>query len=191
LEPSTLPFKEVTMSTSDVARDQALVVNTAKRGREILADPTTADDVVLGDWSPYRGGHDTTMDFDPDRIAVVVGHFQGKTLAVFDVTPDENGETWSWRESPHYPGRRIRFHGVPSARFAAQVGADAPATWRQGESWPVKTVTLDDLIEGDAPVMETATGRRAVLGDAIITMDTDGGITVTIPVGSTLTVRTA
>ncbi len=33
-------------------------------------------------------------------------------------------------------------------------------------------------------------GRRAVLGDAIVTIDSDDGITVSIPVGYTVTGRT-
>lgn len=176
------------MTASTPPRDLALVVNVAQRGHEILADSSAAADVVLGDWSPYRG-RSTKMDFDPDRIAVVLAHLQGKTPAAFDVVPDENGKTWTWCQSPDYPSDRIRFNGVPSARFAGQVGADAPVTWRQGEAWPVKTITLDELIEGDAPVTETVSGRRAVLGDATITMDGDHSITVSIPVGYTVTVH--
>ncbi len=178
------------MTESTPPRDLALVVNVAQRGHEIIADPSTAADVVLGDWSPYRGGRTGKMDFDPDRIAVVVAHLQGGTPAVFDVVPDEGGKTWTWCQKPDYPGPRIRFNGVPSARFAAQVGADAPVTWRQGEVWPVKTITLDELVEGDAPVTETEAGRRAVLGDAIVTMDGDHSITVSVPAGHTVTVRT-
>lgn len=176
--------------SSAPGRDQALVVNAPRRGREAIENPAMAGDVFLGDWSPYRGRATTTMDFDPDRIAVVSGCFQGKTLAVFDTTPDENGKTWDWVQSPDYPGRRIRFHGVPSKRFAAQVGADAPAEWRQGEMWPVKTVSLNELAEGDSPVTDTTAGRRAVLGDAVVAMDTAGNITVTIPAGQTVTVTT-
>lgn len=172
------------MSASDPTRDQALVVNIAQRGREVLADPSVADDAVLGNWSPYRGRSAGTMDFDPDRIAVVVGYFRGQMVAIFEVALDNNGHTWNW-----CPDRRIHFNGVPSKRFAAQVGADAPVSWRQGEAWPVKTVPLDDLIKGDAPVSKTATGRRTVLGAVVITTSADGGITVTIPPGSTLTVR--
>jgi hypothetical protein len=171
-------------------RDQALIVNAPQRGREVLEDPSMAGEVFLGDWSPYRGRATATMDFDPDRIAVVVGCFQAKSPAVFDVTPDENGKTWDWVQSPDYPGRRIRFHGVPSKRFAAQVGADAPASWRQGEMWPVKTVSLDELAEGDSLITDTATGRRAVLGDAVVAMDAEGNISVTVSAGRTVTVST-
>lgn len=174
------------MSTSDATRNQALVVNVAKRGRNVVDDPSVADDAVLGNWSPYRGRSAGTMDFDPDRIAVVIGYFRGQMVAIFEVTPDDNGRTWNW-----CPDHRIRFNGVPSKRFAAQVGADAPVIWRQGEAWPVKTIPLDDLIKGDAPIRETATGRRTVLGDVVITTSADGDITVTIPPGSTLTVRAA
>ena len=39
------------------------------------------------------------------------------------------------------------------------------------------------------PVAETAGGRRAVLGDAIITMDGDHSITVSIPADYTVTVH--
>jgi len=177
------------MTASMPPRDLALIVNVAQRGHEILADPSAAPDVVLGDWSPYRGGS-TKMDFDPDRIGAVLAHLRGKTPAAFDVVPDANGKTWSWCRSLDYPGQRIRFNGVPSVRFASQVGADAPVTWRQGEAWPVKIITLAELAQGDVPVTETASGRRAVLGDAIVTIDSDDGITVSIPVGYTVTVRT-
>ncbi|MHA4815395.1 hypothetical protein ACXZ65_13690 [Streptomyces aculeolatus] len=178
------------MSESSAVRDQVLVVNAPKRGREVVDDPSTAADVFLGDWSPYRGRATSKLDFDPDRIAAIVGCFQGRTLAVFDAVPNAQGATWSWRQSPNYPGRRIRFHGAPSARFAAQVGADAPAHWRQGEMWPVKVVTLSDLIEGDAIVAETETGRRVILGSTVITADLGGNIIVTLPAGRTVTVRT-
>jgi hypothetical protein len=177
-------LREAILSTSGATRDQALVVNIAKRGRDVLNDPSVADDAVMGNWSPYRGRSAGTMDFDPDRIAVVIGYFRGRMAAIFEVTPDDNGHTWNW-----CPDHRIRFNGVPSKRFAAQVGSDAPVNWRQGEAWPVKTIPLDDLIKGDALVSETASGRRTVLGDVVITATADGGVTVTIAPGSTLTVR--
>lgn len=176
------------MTDSVPSRNLVLVANVAQLGHLILADPSAAPSVVLGDWSPYRGGS-TAMDFDPDRIGVVLGYLRGKTPAAFDVVPDENGKTWAWCQSPDYPGQRIRFNGVPSTRFASQVGADSPVTWKQGEAWPVKTITLAELAEGDVPVAETAVGRRAVLGDAIITMDGDHSITVSIPADYTVTVH--
>jgi hypothetical protein len=166
-----------------------LVVNVAQRGHEILENPSSvavAVDVVLGDWSPHRGGS-TKMDFDPDRIGAVFGHLRGKTPATFDVVPDENGKTWDW--VPGYTNKRIRFNGVPSVRFANQVGADSPVTWKQGEAWPVKPITMAEVAQGDVPVTETPAGRRAVLGDAVVTMDGDNGITVSIPSGYTVTVR--
>lgn len=111
------------------------------------------------------------------------------TPAAFDVVPDENGKTWTWCRSPDYPGQRIRFNGIPSTRFASQVGTDSPVTWKQGEAWPVKTITLAEVAKGDVPVAETAAGRRAVLGDAVITMDGDHSITVSIPADYTVTVH--
>ncbi|MGH3233908.1 MAG: hypothetical protein ACRDOH_11745 [Streptosporangiaceae bacterium] len=174
------------MTDSVPPRDLALIANVAQRGHELLADPSVAADVVLGDWSPYRGGS-TKMDFDPDRIGVVFAYLRGKTPAAFDVVPDENGKTWDW--VPGYTNKRIRFNGVPSARFASQVGADSPAAWKQGEAWPVKTITLSEVTQGDAPVTETPSGRRAVLGDAIITVDGDHSITVSIPADYTVTVH--
>ncbi|MGH3180812.1 MAG: hypothetical protein ACRDOE_02740, partial [Streptosporangiaceae bacterium] len=114
-------------------------------------------------------------------------YLRGKTPAAFDVVPDENGKTWDW--VPGYTNKRIRFNGVPSARFASQVGADSPAAWKQGEAWPVKTITLSEVTQGDAPVTETPSGRRAVLGDAIITVDGDHSITVSIPADYTVTVH--
>ncbi|MGH3168524.1 MAG: hypothetical protein ACRDN0_21915 [Trebonia sp.] len=177
------------MAQPTSSRDQALVANVAQQPPALLANPSAAAAFVLGDWSPHRG-QTTKMDFDPDRIGVVLAHQRGKTPVVYDVIPDENGKTWDWVTSPAYQGRRIRFNGVPSVRFAGQVGADSPVTWRQGEAWPVKTIGLGKLIEGDSPVTETATGQRAVLGDAVVTMDGGCGITVTIPAGYTVTVRT-
>lgn len=178
------------MDKPAVVRDQVLIANAAQRGGEVLDGTSTAADVFLGDWSPFRGRSTTKMDFDPDRIAVIVGYYQGKMLSIMETVLGDGGKTWSWCQSPHYQGQRIRFNAVPSARFAPQVGAPAPVEWRQGEVWPIKVIALDDLIAGDAPFTETSVGRRAVLGDAVVTMDSNGSITVTIPAGHTVTVRT-
>lgn len=56
--------------------------------------------------------------------------------------------------------------------------------------WPVKTVPLEEVAEGDSLIADTATGRRAVFGDAVVAMDTAGNITVTTPAGHTVTVAT-
>lgn len=90
---------------------------------------------------------------------------------------------------PGYTNKRVRFNGVPSTRFANHVGADAPMTWKQGEAWPVKTIALVEVTQGDTPVTETPSGRRAVLGDAVITMDGNQRITVSIPADYTVTVH--
>ncbi len=177
------------MTNAMPSLDQVLVANVAQRGHEILENPSSvaiAVDVVLGDWSPYRGGS-TKMDFDPDRIGAVLGYLRGKTPAAFDVVPDGNGKTWDW--VPGYTNKRIRFNGVPSVRFANQVGADSPVTWKQGEAWPVKTVAMTAITQGDTPVTETPSGRRAVLGDAIVTMNGDHSLTVSVPADYTVTVQ--
>lgn len=177
------------MSGSAQSRDQVLVVNVAQRGPEIIENPSSVTviiDVVLGDWPLYRG-NSTKMDFDPDRIGAVFGHLRGGTIAALDVVPDQNGKTWDW--VPGYTNKRIRFNGVPSARFASQVGTDSPVTWKQGEAWPVKPIAIAEAAKGEVPVTETAYGRQAVLGDAVITMDGDHSIAVSIPSDYTVTVH--
>lgn len=131
------------------------VPDVAQRGHEILEDPssvTVAIDVVLGDWPVYRRGS-TKMDFDPDRIGAVFGHLRGTTtLAAFDIVPGEDGKTWDW--VPGCANKRIRFNGVPSARFASQVGADSPVAWKQGEAWLLKPITMSEVAQGDTPITE-------------------------------------
>ena len=90
---------------------------------------------------------------------------------------------------PGYANKRVRFNGVPSARFANQVGTDSPVTWKQGEAWPVKPIAIAEVTKGDVPVTETAHGRQAVLGDAVVTMDGDNSIAVSIPADYTVTIH--
>lgn len=71
-------------------------------------------------------------------------------MAVFDTVAGTGGSTWDWSDLHDGPPRRVRFHGEPSERLSALVGAESPAKWRQGDRWPVKVVALDDLLIGPA-----------------------------------------
>ena len=164
---------------------QALAVSVVKRWPEVDAGTSTAADVILGDWSPWIGASTTRTHFDPDRIDVVVGCRRGETMGVFDVVPNAEGRRWEWVGDG--ARRRIRFHGRPSVRFAAQLSAPAPAVWRQGEMTPVKVLALTDLLEGNAPAPEA---RQVVLGNAQVTIDGDRHLTVSVPAGYRVTVHT-
>ncbi|MEU5425856.1 hypothetical protein AB0H73_09635 [Streptomyces olivoreticuli] len=167
----------------DVPRRQALAVNVNRRWSEVGSGISTEADVVLSAWSPWHGGSTTKRIFDPDRIAVVVACRRGKTVAVYDVVPNENGERWHWVGDDPRP--RIAFHGRPSQRFAAQLGAPSP-TWKVGEGTPVKTMELGDLLQGDLPADTTA--RQVVVGQAVVSTDGERRLTVSVPADYTVTI---
>ncbi|MGW1976473.1 hypothetical protein [Streptomyces sp. NPDC001889] len=166
-------------------RLQALAVNVGKRWSEVAAGLSTEGDVVLSAWSPWRGGSTTSKLFDPDRIAVLVACRRGETMAVYDVTPDAAGERWHWVGDE--PRRRIAFHGQPSTRYAAHLGAPAP-TWKRGEGTPVKVLELDTLLRGTAP--SDTSPRQIVLGEALVSTDGNRRLTVSVPSDYTVVIQT-
>ncbi|WP_019061512.1 hypothetical protein [Streptomyces prunicolor] len=159
--------------------DQVLAVNVNRRWSEIEAGMSTEADVVLGDWSPWVGRSTTIRHFDPDRIAVIIACRRGETKAVYEIVPDGRGQRYHWTGDG--PRRRLVFHGRPSARYAAQLGAPAP-TWTQGEGTPLKLLALDDLLQGEQPEgQDESEQRQAVVGQAVITLSGTQNLTVSIP----------
>ncbi|WP_431983919.1 hypothetical protein [Streptomyces qinglanensis] len=179
------------MSEERPEPDQALAVNVSRRRwREITAGHGTEADVVLGAWSPWKGGSTTIRHFDPDRIAVIVACRRGETMAVYDVLPSPDGQRWHWVGDG--PRRRIVFHGQPSTRFAAQLRAPAP-TWKAGEGNPVKVIGLGDLLQDDeAPERDNPDPqqRHAVIGQAVVALADGGHLTVSVPPEYSVTVTT-
>ncbi|MFH0246173.1 hypothetical protein ACGRHY_27995 [Streptomyces sp. HK10] len=173
-----------------IGQDQVLAVNVNRRWSEVEAGRAAESDVVLGAWSPWVGRSTTIRHFDPDRIAVVVACRRGKTMAVYDVLPDEQGQRWHWTGDG--ARKRIIFHGRPSARYAAQMHAPAP-TWKAGEGTPVKVLGLDALLQGDQPQDREASEppqRHVVVGQAVITLSGSSHLTVSIPPEYSITVTT-
>lgn len=159
--------------------DQALAVSVVRRWPEVEREESTPAQVILEAWSPWIGSSTDRMHFDPDRIAVVLGCRRGETMGVFDVVPNADGHSWEWVDDG--PRSRVRFFGRPSRRFAAQLGAPAPR-WRQGEGTPLKVLSLDDLLEGDAaPAEEQQDERHVVLGGAVVTLDSARHLVVSVP----------
>ena len=161
------------------------VVNVTRTWAEVERHERTADQVVLGDWNPHKGSSTTKLAFDPSSVALVLGHRWGQVTAAFDVDP-ENPFAWDNSYSP----RRIRWNGSQSLKWAHLNGAPSPATWRQGEGTPIKILTIADLENGTAPVRNDGGGKRAVLGDATISLLDSGVLVVTMPAGRELIVRT-
>ncbi|MFI0742528.1 hypothetical protein ACH4PU_31290 [Streptomyces sp. NPDC021100] len=170
-------------SDDDAPRFQALAVNVSRRWSEVGSGISTEADVVLSAWSPWQGRSTTKMLFDPDRIAVVVACRGGKTMAVYDVLPDADGNRWHWVGDGPRP--RVAFHGRPSRRFAAQLGAPG-RSWKPGEGTPVKVMELDDLLQGDLPADTTA--RQAVVGQAVVSIDGERHLTVSVPADYSVTI---
>ncbi|GGX53171.1 hypothetical protein [Streptomyces noursei] len=171
--------------------DQVLVVNVGRRWSEIETGQATEADVVLGAWSPWKGRSTTLRHFDPDRIAVIVAYRRGKTMAVYDILPNERGRRWHWVGDE--PRKRIVFHGLPSDRYASQLHAPPPYTWQRGESTPVKVLRLEDLVQDDEASDSGATDpaqRHAVVGHAVVSLANGGHLTVSVPPEYTVTVTT-
>lgn len=170
--------------------DQVLAVNVNRRWSEAEAGRTAEADVVLGDWSPWVGRSTNVRHFDPDRIAVVIACRRGETMAVYDVLPDADGHTWHWVGDG--ARQRIRFHGQPSARYAAQLQAPAPA-WKVGEGVPVKVLDLHDLVQGPETADRADVApeqRHAVVGQAVIALSDGDQLTVSVPPEYSVTVTT-
>ncbi|EPH46855.1 hypothetical protein ABT390_34060 [Streptomyces aurantiacus] len=168
--------------------DLVLAVSVVKRWPEVERGISSPADVILSAWSPWVGASTTHMHFDPDRIAVVVGCRRGETVGVFDVVPnpDKGNKRWDWVGTG--PRRRIEFYGRPSQRYAAQLHAPAP-TWRQGEGTPVKVLRLSDLLPG-APAPAAPTDRHVVLGEAVVTIEAERHLVVSVPSDYRVTVQT-
>ncbi|MFI6530715.1 hypothetical protein [Streptomyces uncialis] len=177
-----------------VKRDVVLFTN-SKHARG--AEPEELARKVLGAWLAGRGDGLKSTNFDPARVAVVVGTAFGKVIGVYDtVTDDSGGRHWSYVEDTLVAGRqRVRFHGQPSEEFAHLVGQPSPVTWARGERNPVKTLALKRLRELYAEVETVPTGEapalRARVGDAVLTVEADGSVIVDVPPGTPVTVRSA
>ncbi|MGW7466950.1 hypothetical protein ACWGJT_20135 [Streptomyces xantholiticus] len=174
-------------ATKSAEPDQVLAVNVARRWTDVENDRADEADVVLANWSPWVGRSTTVQHFDPDRIAVIIACRRGRTVAVYDVHPDDNGRRWHW--TGEEPRRRVHFHGAPSSRYAAHLAAPAP-TWKAGEGTPVKILSLDDLLQGDPPAPDSQAPRHAVVGQAVVTLNGTNNLTVSVPADYSVTVTT-
>ncbi|MFI5534483.1 hypothetical protein ACIA8O_38710 [Kitasatospora sp. NPDC051853] len=183
--------------------DQVLYVNAKS-----ALDADTAEEFaerILGDWLPSQPNSTRFTRFDPDKIDYVVGCAKGKVLAVFEVKSHHGADGtrpgYELIDDPARPGRRrVRFHGDISDRFAHLAGTAAPRTWAKGDATPVKTGSVIELEGGDANITVAPGGgwhgdfnrpaRRTVLGQAVVTADDRGNITVEVPAGINVTVVT-
>lgn len=175
-------------------RDLALFTNSKHvRG----AEPEKLARGVLGAWLAGRGDGLKSTNFDPARVAVVVGTAFGKVIGVYDtMTGDPDGKHWFHVKDDLVAGRqRVRFHGQPSEEFAHLVGQPSPVTWARGERNPVKTLALKRLRELYADVETVPTGEvpalRARVGNAVLTVEADGSVIVNVQPGTPVTVRSA
>jgi hypothetical protein len=173
-------------SSTSPQRPLVAVVNVARTWAEVERQQRTAGQVVLGDWNPYKGSSSTKLAFDPNAVGLVLGHRWGVITEAFDVDA-QNPFTWDNSYSP----RRIRWNGSQSTKWAHLSGAPSPVTWRQGEGTPIKILTITELAAGTAQVHnDDGGGKRAVLGDATISLLENGVLVVTMPAGRELIVRT-
>jgi hypothetical protein len=119
------------------------VVNVSRSWPEVRAGARAAQEVVLGDWNPFKGNRPPQMAFDPAAVTTVFGYCKGFLVEVFDIDPD-NPYLWLQGHSP----ARIRWNALPSSRWEKLRDAPSPISWRQGEGMPVKFLTLADLEAG-------------------------------------------
>ena len=159
----------------------ALAVNLARKWPAVESGSQSAEQATLGDWFPWKGRSTSRRLFDPDDVAVIIGCVAGRTRTVFDVVPDTDGSRFRWVDGD----RRLRFHGLPSQRFRAQLGAPAPM-WQRGELTPLKVMPLDELLDTWA----SAPRRRALVGSAVVTLTGDGQLHVSVPADYTVTIST-
>lgn len=119
------------------------VVNVSRSWSEVRAGARTAQEVVLGDWNPFKGNRPPQTAFDPAAVTTVFGYSKGFLVEVFDIDPD-GPFTWLNEYSP----ARIRWNALPSSRWEKLRGAPSPINWRRGEGTPVKFLTLADIEAG-------------------------------------------
>lgn len=169
-----------------VPADLVAVVNVGRRWPEVERNLATPAEVILGDWNPYKGSSSTRLAFNPAAVALVLGYRGGDTPGAFDVDPEQ---PYVWL--PRYTPQRIRWNGSPSSRWARLVGMPSPVTWKQGEGTPIKILTLAELEAGSATVRDEPEGKRAVLGDATVSLVDTGVLVVTVPAGHEVIIRTS
>jgi hypothetical protein len=168
-----------------VAPSLVAVVNVGRTWPDVERGLRAPADVILGDWNPFKGSSSTRLAFDPATVELVLGYYHGDTADAFDVDPER---PFVWL--PSYTPQRIRWNGSASSRWAHLKGTRSPVIWKQGEGTPVKIITLAELEADDAIVREEPQGKRAVLGDATVSLVDTGVLVVTVPAGHEVIVRT-
>ena len=169
-----------------VAPSLVAVVNVGRTWPEAKHDARKRANAVLGDWNPFRGSSSTKLAFDPAAVALILAYYGGDIAEAMDVDPQK---PYTWLTA--YTPRRVRWNGSPSSRWAHLKDAPSPVTWKQGEGTPVKILTLAELQAGNAVVRDEPEGKRAVLGDATVSLLDTGVLVVTVPAGHDVIVRTS
>jgi hypothetical protein len=150
-----------------------LVANVKASWPQVLRGERTAEDSVLGDWASLS---DQRLRQYADAI---LGVADNQVVAAFDVTDWERTED-----------DRVRFHGVPSARWAHLIGTPSPVTWARGQARPIRYLDTGEL-EGQQPAEVSAAHRdRVTVGGWTLQLDAEGNGVVQVPAGARVTVIT-
>lgn len=155
-----------------------ILVNLKQTWPHVLAGRMTEDKATLEAWS---GISDESLERYGD---VVAGIYHNTVVTVYDIDAAET------RREPDT--RRVVFAGSPSAKWARMVGQPNPGRqWgRPGDTRPVQYIDSAVVAEGAVPVERGPGGRRAVVGDFVLTVGDDGAAVLVMPAGRSLTVLT-
>lgn len=152
-----------------------IVTNIAQSYPSVLAGTANLQAVTMGSWAAV-----SEADLQ-NHADVVVGVHKNTVVSAYDVT--------SWT---HSNDGRVTFAGVTSQEFAYLIGQAAPCKpWVRGAARPIKVIDTD-AVRGTVvtPSSDTSGRLQALLGEAIITVELDGAVTVHVPAGTPVTVVT-
>jgi hypothetical protein len=149
------------------------LVNLAKTWPSVLDGKADAADVTRGAWAQIK---DADLDAHADAI---LGIYKNKVVTAFDI------ERWTRSEDED---KRVTFVVHPSQRWTHLIGTPNPGKlWVQGQARPVQILPTTILTEGNVPVEDTSTGRRAVVDGYVLTVEVDLA-TLQMPEGKRVTV---
>ena len=148
-----------------------LIVNLAKTWPAVLNGEADAADVTRRAWAQIK---DADLQAHAD---VILGIHKNEVVTAFNI------ENWARDER-----NRVTFVVQDSQEWSHLIGTPNPGRpWVQGMARPVQVLPTTVLTQGNVPVEDTPTGRRAIVGGYVLTVE-DGSATLQVPERGKVTV---
>ena len=148
-----------------------IIVNLANTWPRVLTGELSAASATLGEW--YNVTDEAIVQFGD----VVLGNYRGEVVTAFDVTGFHRTR-----------GGLVVFKGVPSQQFGSLVGGPSPVRWKRGQARPIFYLATESLTGETSAVGAPASRQQVVVGSFVLTVESDGTATLSVPMGGTVTV---